>query len=94
MIAEVYPLKRMSRGLSAFDYLIPEVLQIQRGMFVTIPYHRSTVNGIVKRVKDKPVRGITLKSIDSIYAGVHPREEELSFFESLAQEQYCRHSQR
>ncbi len=86
MIAEVYPLKRMSRGLSAFDYLIPEVLQIQRGMFVTIPYRRSTVNGIVKRVKDKPVRGITLKSIDSIYAGVHLREEELSFFESLAQD--------
>ena len=86
MIAEVYPLKRMSRGLSAFDYLVPETWIVERGSFVQIPYRRSIISGIVKRVKDKPIRGITLKTIDRVYEGIRLREEELSFFESLAHE--------
>ncbi|MFA4845874.1 MAG: hypothetical protein WC654_04925 [Patescibacteria group bacterium] len=86
MIAEVYPLKRMSRGLSAFDYLVPENLRVERGMFVRIPYRRALLTGVVKRLKDKPMRGIQLKSIDQVYEGNTLREEELSFFESIARE--------
>ena len=84
MIAEVYPLKRLSRDLSAFDYLVPEHLSVDRGMFVRIPYRKAVITGIVKRLKDKPVRGIHLRSIDHIYHGAALKEDELSFFESLA----------
>lgn len=84
MIAEVYPLKRLSRDLSAFDYLVPENFTVQRGMFVRIPYRKAVITGVVKRLKDKPVRGIHLRSIESVYDGTTLREDELSFFESLA----------
>lgn len=86
MIAEVYPLKRLSRELSAFDYLVPENLKVQRGMFVRIPYRKNVIIGVVKRLKDKPIRGIHLKSIEQIYDGIALKDGELSFFESFARD--------
>lgn len=84
MIAEVYPLSRLPRNRHAFDYLIPEDISLQRGALVRIPYRQDKIWGIVKAVKDKPPRGITLKTIISVYEDLALREEELSFFEYLA----------
>lgn len=83
MIAEVYPLMRLPRKRHVFDYRLQEGQSAVRGSFVRIPYRSKTIWGIVRAVKDKPPRGITLKEVES----VHPmtlREEELSFFERLA----------
>ncbi len=87
MIAHIYPLKRMPRAVTVFDYHIPDDMeQVVRGQLVLIPFRRSVVHGIVARVSDKPLRGIELKSILSIDPRVQLRDEELSFYESLAQE--------
>ncbi len=84
MIAEVYPLRRLSRTIRFFDYEIPDARQVVRGSFVEIPIRAQTVLGIVKRVKDLPPRGIRLKSILRVLPQQSLRDEELSFFESIA----------
>lgn len=84
MIAEVYPLLRLPRAKRVFDYLIPAELEIKRGAFVRIPYRDQELWGVVKAVKDKPPRGIELKTISSLADNIRLREEELSFFERLS----------
>ncbi|MBI4257163.1 hypothetical protein HY626_03870 [Candidatus Uhrbacteria bacterium] len=84
MIAEVYPLMRLPRGKKAFDYLVPEGETPVRGSFVRIPYRQEELWGMVRQVKDKPPRGITLKEIAWVRNDIGIREEELSFFERLA----------
>lgn len=85
MIAEVYPMKRMPRTFQYLDYLIPEGMTIKRGMMVEIPFRTQRIYGIVKQVKDRPFRGITLKSLLSLETRVHLRDQELTFFEQTAQ---------
>ncbi len=84
LIAEVYPLMRLPRGKKAFDYLVPEGEAPVRGSFVRIPYRQEELWGMVRQVKDKPPRGITLKEIGLVRNDIGIREEELSFFERLA----------
>ncbi|PJE76477.1 hypothetical protein COV05_03865 [Candidatus Uhrbacteria bacterium CG10_big_fil_rev_8_21_14_0_10_48_16] len=84
MIAEVYPLLRLPRNKHVFDYLVPETLTLQRGNLVRIPYRHKELWGVVRAVKDKPPRGMTLKTVTSVHEQMKLREEELSFFEHLA----------
>ena len=84
MIAEVYPLMRLPRGKKAFDYLVPEGEAPMRGSFVRIPYRQEELWGIVRQVKDKPPRGITLKVVAQVCNDIGIREEELSFFEWMS----------
>ena len=87
MIAQIYPLKRMPRAIRFFDYQIPETMgTVVRGQLVTIPFRQSVLYGIVANVHDKPLRGIQMKSLLSVDSRITFREEELSFYESLAQE--------
>ncbi len=87
MIAQIYPLKRMPRAIRFFDYQIPENLKnVVRGQLVTIPFRQSVLYGIVANVHDKPLRGIQMKSLLSVDPRIVFRDEELSFYESLAQE--------
>ena len=86
MIAEVYPLMRLPRGKKAFDYVVPDDQMPQRGSFVRIPYRQEEIWGIVKNVKDKPPRGITLRPLTATRKDIGIREEELSFFERLSHE--------
>ncbi len=83
MIAQVYPLKRMPRKCTVFDYLVPDDFVVQRGDIVTIPFREMTVYGVVARTKNQSLRGIELKSVAST-TGYALREDELSFFEWLA----------
>jgi len=84
MIAEVYPLRRMPRKFSHFDYSVPENISLERGHFVLIPFKTNQCLGIVKRVKDKALRGIVLKNVSSVFEEIKLRDEELSFFELIA----------
>lgn len=86
MIAEVYPLKRMPRRVKVFDYTVPENMDVSRGAFVQITIRNKPFWGVVRRVKDKPPRGIQLKPLLGVYQSLQLREEELSFFEHLAQD--------
>lgn len=86
MIAEVYPLLRLPRTKRVFDYLVSAELKVKRGSFVRIPYRDEELWGIVRTVKDKPPRGIELKTVISVCDQVALREEELSFFERLSHE--------
>jgi primosomal protein N' len=86
MIAEVYPLLRLPRSKRAFDYLVGEGHVVQRGSMVRIPYRHRELWGIVRQVKDKPPRGITLKTICCVDKRIRLREGELSFFETMAQD--------
>jgi primosomal protein N' len=85
MIAEVYPLRRISRAMSFFDYEIPERTYPVRGSFVEIPIRAQTTLGIVRRVKDIPPRGIRLKPIMRVLPELSLQENELSFFEAIAE---------
>lgn len=85
MIAEVYPIRRLSRRMNFFDYEIPDSLSLSRGSFVEIPLRSRTVIGIVKRVKDIPARGIQLKSILRALPYAPLKDEELYFFEEISQ---------
>lgn len=84
MIAEVYPLLRLPRTKRVFDYLVPAGLEVKRGSFVRIPYRDEELWGIVRIVKDKPPRGIELKTVVSVSDRITLREKELSFFERLS----------
>ncbi|MBI5370239.1 hypothetical protein HZA85_03565 [Candidatus Uhrbacteria bacterium] len=84
MIAEVYPLRRLSRAIPFFDYEIPTDLVLKRGDFVWIPLRQREVLGVVKRVKPSRPRGLRLKQIACVSSVAALREEELSFFESVA----------
>ncbi len=68
MIAQVYPLRRMPRGFSVFDYAIPESLAVSVGDLVEIPFRSSRLQAIVRRIesesaiaKIKPISGILEK---------------------------------
>lgn len=86
MIAEVYPYMRLPRNKQVFDYLVGDISDVKRGSFVRIPYRNKEIWGIVRRIKDKPPRGIRLKQIAAVDTRISLREEELSFFEFMAKD--------
>lgn len=84
MIAEIYPLRRVPRKFDHFDYVVPDGIKISRGQFVEIPFRNDKCAGVVKSVKEKPLRGMKLKSVISVFESVVLREQELDFLESVA----------
>lgn len=84
MIAEVYPVRRMPRKFDHFDYSVPDDFKLLRGQYVIIPFRIGMCVGIVKRVKEKPLRGVKLKAVSSIIDGISLREQEIDFLESVA----------
>ncbi len=86
MIAEVYPIQKMPRKARVFDYVVPDSLSLERGMLIKIPFRNKELFGIVAKVKDKPLRGIRMKPVSTIYKNIKLREEELSFFEHLSKD--------
>ncbi len=86
MIAEVYPLQRMPRAMKSFDYKIPDGMSVKRGSLVSISLRRKEVWGVVRRLKEKPERGIRLQPLLGVNNAISLREVELSFFEYLAKQ--------
>lgn len=84
MIAEVYPIKRMPRRFSVFDYLVPEGMSVSRGSGVRIPFRFGELRGIVARTIDGGERGMRLKTITAVIPDLSLSEEELSCVEDVA----------
>ncbi|MFC1788105.1 hypothetical protein ACFLZY_02695 [Patescibacteria group bacterium] len=84
MIAQIYPLKRLSRRLSFFDYNLPDNLEVNRGDLVVIPFRNRTIYGIVKMIKEKTDSNYKLKPIQSKIKNLSLSENEMAFFESMA----------
>lgn len=50
MFAQVYVIARLPRGLSFFDYAIPNGLQVQVGDLVSLPFKGQEVRGLVREL--------------------------------------------
>lgn len=86
MIAEVYPIKRMPRRFSFFDYEIPEALTLKRGDFVKIPFRNSVITGIVKEIRSTRGKIRKLKLVTGIITDISLASEDLAFYESLGKQ--------
>jgi primosomal protein N' (replication factor Y) len=86
LIAEIYPIQRMPRKFSAFDYLVPEGLKLERGFFVQIPLRNQQVLGIVKEIHERFSPRQNLKTVIGISSLPKLSEVELKNFEWLAKD--------
>ncbi len=86
IIAEVYPVKRLPRRFSVFDYLLPSDVTVATGSFVSIPWRQTSCLGVVKAVRTKRVMPERLKSLSAIVDVPKLTELELAWYESLAYE--------
>jgi len=87
MIAEIYPIMRMPRHVTVFDYAVPEELHhLKRGDVVVIPFRTTSIFGIISRTKNVQDRAFRLKSITKQDTRISFSDAELSFFEHLATE--------
>ena len=83
MIAEIYPILRLPRRFSFFDYIIPDGTKLKRGALVKIPWRSGQKFGIVARVKDE-TQTKKLKSITNVMDANFLSADELAFFEFTA----------
>jgi len=83
MIAEVYPIKRLPRRFSTFDYEIPASMKVERGSLVYIPFRNITLRGIVKLTKDSTDQ-TNLKPITKVLDPNFVSTSELELYENLA----------
>ena len=51
MIAEIYPLTRLPRKCTVFDYLVPEGMAVEVGDLVAILFRKQKMFGVVRRLK-------------------------------------------
>jgi primosomal protein N' len=84
MIAKIYPVKRMPRRFGAFDYDIPDGMNISRGDLVRVPFRNSTILGVVKTLQEKRPRGFEIKPIKERVADISLTDKEIEFFENLS----------
>ncbi len=70
--------------MSVLDYQIPSDLSVMRGGLVRVPFRQKTIYGIVRCIKEKPLRGIRLKPVLSVIDERALTDKELSFFEAVA----------
>lgn len=85
-IAEIYPIQRLPRRFSAFDYLVPEKMEIGRGFFVAVPFRNQKIIGVVKETREKYSPRAGLKEIAEVL-NIQPLGEiELNIYEWLAKD--------
>lgn len=82
--AEIYPIQRLPRRFSIFDYQVPEAMKIDRGFFVRIPFRHQEILGVVKKVQEKFSPRQNLKTIVATEKIRPLQETELQLFEWLA----------
>ena len=67
MIAEIYPIMRMPRHVTVFNYAVPEELHhLKRGDVVVIPFRTTSIFGIISRTKNVQDRNRT-RTIGSVH---------------------------
>lgn len=83
MIAEVYPILKLPRKCTYFDYDIPEFLGVNIGDLVRIPFKGRETFGIVKAIKDSS-EAKKLLSINSLARSNYLLPADLSRYERIA----------
>lgn len=86
MIAEVYPIQRLPRRFSVFDYLVPADLTLLPGSMVRVPFRHEELTGIVRRVGVKRVTMDRLKAVRALANAVQLAPEEIAWYEEVARE--------
>ena len=84
MIAKIYPVKRMPRRFGAFDYDIPDGMDLSRGDLVRIPFRNATILGLVKTLQKERPRGFEVKPVERRLEDISLNEKEVDFFENLS----------
>lgn len=85
-IAEIYPIQRLPRRFSAFDYLVPEKMEIGRGFFVSIPWRNQKIIGVIKEMHERFSPRAGLKEVFEVLK-IPPLDEiELNVYEWLAED--------
>lgn len=84
LIAEIYPIQRLPRRFSAFDYLVPEEIKLERGFFVRVPFRNQQIVGVVKELHERFSPRSGLKKVLEILETAPLTENELQVFEWLA----------
>ena len=85
MTAEIYPIKRLPRSFSFFDYGIPPGMSITRGSLVSIPFRHEIIFGVVKKIHAQ-IPSRRLKWIEKPLSFFSLTEPELDLYENLAKE--------
>lgn len=85
-IAEIYPIQRLPRRFSAFDYLVPEGMKIRRGFFVRIPFRNQKILGVVKEMHERYSPRTGLKEIAEVLNLPPLVEVELELYNWLAKD--------
>lgn len=83
MIAEIYPLTRLPRKCTVFDYLVPEGMTAQVGDLVAILFRKQKMFGVVRKLKAES----NFKQLSAITAAVYPgllTEADLVRYETIA----------
>jgi primosomal protein N' len=57
MIARIIPSMRAPRGVDAFDYAIPEGMDVRAGDVVKIPFRKQIIAGLVRETGTRPSEG-------------------------------------
>lgn len=84
MIAKVYPMKRMPRRFSVFDYDVPAGITVRRGSCVRIPFRTQSLFGIVASVEEKGFDRRNLKTIQAVCADIQFSDKDVFFFEQTS----------
>ena len=85
MTAEIYPIKRLPRSFSFFDYAVPPGMLISRGSLVSIPFRHEMIYGVVRKQHAR-AHSRQLKSIEKQVSLYSLTEQELDLYENLAKE--------
>jgi primosomal protein N' len=83
MIAEVYPILKLPRRCSFFDYAIPDHLPIQVGDLVRINFKQREALGVVRKLKTHS-EAKKLANIQSLSLATYLSEGDIQRFEVLA----------
>ncbi|MFA6131583.1 MAG: hypothetical protein WC702_00745 [Patescibacteria group bacterium] len=85
-IAEIYPIQRLPRRFSAFDYLVPEKMKLRRGFFAVIPWRNQKIIGVVKEIHERFSPRTGLKEVIEVL-NIPPFDEaELELYEWLGKD--------
>lgn len=85
-IAEVYPIQRLPRKISAFDYLVPEKMKLRRGFFIAAPFRSKKIIGIVKKTYERYSPRAGSKEVAGVLDTPPLTEVELGLHEWLARD--------
>ena len=85
MYARIIPALRTPRGINAFDYEIPEGMEIVRGDLVWIPFRSSKAVGIVDALLKTVEHEGAIKSLIGRYATIHLSSKTVDLLHDLAE---------